>query len=497
MKHTVMALGMIALTSLSLASDTQNLLKAKLVANTKRAGVNKVLGSQSLRHQLAMHRLYQVADCEQFDKFIASDAGKEFLGRFTKDYAWMITTLCQGVPVVRNNSHEGKDLNNRYSEALIRMAIIAKKYPMIWRNEKLKEVAATIAFSTPFRNYDRAFTLRSFGYFFESMQNKELIPQFYEYEPWLLRYVTWHGETSRWLQTRYSVPPQQLHGMAWNVHYRLWNIFDDSIHSHSYAEPWDGVTGEFQVNVDVGGVCGAISKVGSLTANSHGAPCITMGQPGHCAYAYYDFAKNTWYRSNDVSRPSYPHHVILEHAFHGFTELQLAVDTFQPYDQYIKAAHVNWLGHLLASDNQNQLAERCLAMSVQQKPKAFDFRNDYLQFLCKKERIEKGQIINELKSAVTAFIAYPDQAWQLIQNAQPLFDKLSPTEKFTFIEFFHQQASQQKMDSHVMYTSLINHQFTQVDNKKQIIDLINKYYKTDKTPAKWDLDEILNPKEKK
>ncbi len=483
--------------TLATASEQSDALKRKILADTRKLGVEKALKSKSYRHNLAKHRLYQVTECSQFTKFEKSPVGIAFLKKFLSDDVWLEKTLSQGVPVVRNGSPEGKDLNNRYSEAIIRLAIICRKYPVVWKNTKLKEVAAAVAFSTPFRNNDRAFTVRSFGYFYDSIKRKQFIPDFYKYEPWMLRFVLWHGETSYWLQQKYNVPPQQLHGMAWNVSYRLRNIFDDSIHSHTYSEPWDGIFGPFQVATDVGGVCGSISKVGSLTANSHGAPCITMGQPGHCAYAYFNFDDKRWYRGNDVGRPSSPHHVIIENTFHGFSELQLTNDTFQPYNDYIKAARFNWLAHLYDTSG-SSLAEKQFATSCKIKPKAYDFRNDYLQFLCRKKKIKKSQIIREFKSAITDFVKYPDQAWQLVSNSQKLLDKLSQDEKYALVKFFHESASKQKLDHHVMYTALITHQFKILNGGRQKVSyLIDELYTAAKTPAKLDLEAVINPKAKK
>ncbi len=479
-------------------SETMSSLKSKIVAGLKKGGgANKAVASKGFRHALAKYRFYQLVDSEQFSDFNKSALGKEFLPRFLGDFSWLEKTLCQGVPVVRNGSKEGKDLNCRYAEAIIRLAIISKKYPSLLKNDKLKEMASATAFSTPFRNNDRAFTVRSFGYFYESLRTKQFIPEFYTFNPWMLRYVLWHGENSSWLQQKYDLPPQRLNGAAWTVSYRLWNIFDDSIHSHKYSEPWTTIFGDFQVATDVGGVCGSISKVGTLTANGHGAPCITMGQPGHCAYAYYNFDNKRWYRGNDVSRPSSPHHVILENTCHGFSEIQMTQDTFEPYKTYAKAAYFNWLGHLFKKDSLKR-AESYFSIACKIKPNAYDFRNDYQTALIEKKGIKNGQIMAVAKESITHFSNYPDQAWQLVMNMQPLVDKLSQKERVDLVTFFHETAGKIKFDHHVMYTKLIPHQFALLNgNKGKVKELISANYVDSRSPAKVDLDAILNPKEKK
>ena len=487
----------LTVSSLASASDKIERLRNQIISDSKTMGLKKALRSKTNHHNLAKFRLYQLSSCEQFTKFEASPAGVEFLGKFLENYEWLEKTLCQGAPIVRGRRNRNKTRNERYSEAIIRLAIICRKYPIVWRNKKLQKIASAVAFSAPFNTEDRTASVRSFGYFYDSIKRKQLIPEFFQYEPWMMRSVVWYGDTSSWLQKKYSVPPQALHNMAWNVSYRLWNIFDDSIHRSSYHEPWGELFGSFQVSTDIGGVCGAISKVGTLTANSHGAPCITMGQPGHCAYAYYNFENKTWYRGNDVSRPSTPHHSILDHSFHGFSVLQMTMDTFSPYKDYVKAAHANWLAHAFSTSS-SSTAEKLFALSCKFKAHAYDFRHDYLQFLVKKEEIKNSQIFEEFKKTITDFIAYPDQAWQLVMNAQPLIDKLPPKAKEKIVGFFHENAGKQKFDQHVMYTNLLKHQIKLLeDGRYKIKNFVSTHYPSGKTPANWDLEEILNPKEKK
>lgn len=40
--------------------------------------------------------------------------------------------------------------------------------------------------------------------------------------------------------------------------------------------------------IKYGGVCGAMSKLGSVVAQAYGVPAFPVGQPGHCAYIYLD-----------------------------------------------------------------------------------------------------------------------------------------------------------------------------------------------------------------
>ena len=51
--------------------------------------------------------------------------------------------------------------------------------------------------------------------------------------------------------------------------------------------------------IKYGGVCGAMSKLSSVLAQSYGIPTFPIGQPGHCAYIYLD-AKHNYQLGYDV-----------------------------------------------------------------------------------------------------------------------------------------------------------------------------------------------------
>ncbi|MBE6382143.1 MAG: hypothetical protein E7049_03900 [Lentisphaerae bacterium] len=84
-----------------------------------------------------------------------------------------------------------------------------------------------------------------------------------------------------------NMPINNYGGTPWMIEYRLKNCFGDSVHGPYYYKAW-ATAGEWpkrRYSQIVGGVCGELSKFGSATANAHGLPSTTVGQPGHCAYS--------------------------------------------------------------------------------------------------------------------------------------------------------------------------------------------------------------------
>ncbi len=118
----------------------------------------------------------------------------------------------------------------------------------------------------------------------------------YAQPTWLWRFAVNHGRASsgtdnmaaqqRHLDKFVNLPCGEYGGTCWMVQYRLKNSFGDSVHGPLYYKPW-ATAGEWpkrRYTQIVGGVCGELSKFGSATANAHGLPSTTVGQPGHCAY---------------------------------------------------------------------------------------------------------------------------------------------------------------------------------------------------------------------
>jgi len=82
------------------------------------------------------------------------------------------------------------------------------------------------------------------------------------------------------------LPAERYTGACWYSPYLLHNPFGDSIHGPLYYRPFENSYDNAAEMVHkVGGVCGSLSNFGAAAAIANGVPAITMGEPGHCAYA--------------------------------------------------------------------------------------------------------------------------------------------------------------------------------------------------------------------
>lgn len=152
-------------------------------------------------------------------------------------------------------------------------------------------------------------------FFAESIDQERLNSYFAELPTWLLQYCCgWKGNspfgtasTMRWLRDNCAAPSRAYTGMAYQVPYLPTNVYGDSIFTQWYYQPFDAIyPGNFAKETrDVGAVCGGLSHFGTSAACANGVPAITMGEPGHCAYAVYFDGK--WHGANSLSEDRHPH----------------------------------------------------------------------------------------------------------------------------------------------------------------------------------------------
>lgn len=152
--------------------------------------------------------------------------------------------------------------------------------------------------------------------FFAESADKELLHSGFATLPdWLMHIVCgWKGNnlfgtatTMRWLRDNCSAPAMRYTGMAFQVPYLPLNVTGDVIFSNFYYEPFQSLYPDnfAKMTRDVGAVCGGLSHFGTSSACANGVPAVTMGEPGHCAYAVYVDGK--WHPSNTVSEDRHPH----------------------------------------------------------------------------------------------------------------------------------------------------------------------------------------------
>ncbi len=134
---------------------------------------------------------------------------------------------------------------------------------------------------------------------------RKLFPYFEQAPVWELRYVvnSWaKDEDLEWAIGTVTDPKtkiqEKIGTAAYMVPYRDRNAKGVSVQNG--PEYYDHRPVTLALMVEVGGVCGAISRFGTSVAQAHGIPAMPFGQPGHCAFTWKTGA-TTWTLGNDIS----------------------------------------------------------------------------------------------------------------------------------------------------------------------------------------------------
>lgn len=211
--------------------------------------------------------------------------------------------------------------------------------------------------------------------FFAESADKELLHAGFPFLPdWLMHIVCgWKGNspfgtanTMRWLRDNCSAPAMNYTGMAFQVPYLPLNVTGDVIFSEWYYQPFQSLYPDnfAKMTRDVGAVCGGLSHFGTSAACANGVPAVTMGEPGHCAYAVY--ADGKWNPSNTISEDRNPHWDCWgENSWSAF---QMMTEMFQNGARTRDAQMVATMASVLAKHNNPINALKLYELSATMQP---------------------------------------------------------------------------------------------------------------------------------
>ena len=221
-------------------------------------------------------------------------------------------------------------------------------------------------------------------FFSQSWEEGTLNTYFGNLPDWLMHITCgWKGNspfgtatTMRWLRDNTSAVPSRYTGMAYQVSYLPLNKFGDTIFTPQYYEPYNVLyPGNFAKETrDTGAVCGGLSHFGASSACANGVPAVTMGEPGHCAYAVYVNGK--WRPSNSISEKRSPHWACW--GLYGWSAFQMMTDMYEEGQRTRDAQMVCTLANLLARNKNPNNALKLFEMAVAMQPLYSPVWTDYL-----------------------------------------------------------------------------------------------------------------------
>jgi hypothetical protein len=291
-----------------------------------------------------------------------------------------------------------------------------------------------------------------YRYFRDSRKAGKLHPVFDTLETWEKRFVVsaggnggwagdegWGEQSMAWLRDNVKLPVKDYTGACWQAPYRLENVFGDSIHGPRYYAPFNHMIHAERVR-EVGGVCGSLSHYGATAARSNGIPAITMGEPGHCAYAVRT-ARGEWTPAYSLSWERGLHTSLW-----GGTWTQLVLQEKVLGEKYAtdrSSIHL-WQARALKSKNP-ELAERAYQQALAAQPLDQPAWIEYVTWLRDSRTLDALQWKKVHDEALSALAAYPEAAWEVILAVQSTMMKdVPPDERMPFLLAFHNVIASQK-----------------------------------------------------
>ncbi len=227
-----------------------------------------------------------------FDEFAKQPEAAKFLQVLSSDLDWMKSAV-----------YSGECIAPAY--VLNIMFAIYKQEPSILRPGRPRDIATAVALEYARFSWPRERAVERAIFYIKNWREGRLNSSFDDLPMAQLRgllgykgFDQWAStESLQWALDNVHVPDAYYAGAptvqgkfaaaCWRATYRLNNVLGDSIHSN-YYETYAGYYGKnlTRRTTEVGGVCGALSHLGTVSALGNGVPAVTMGEPGHCSHAF-------------------------------------------------------------------------------------------------------------------------------------------------------------------------------------------------------------------
>ncbi|MDR2981432.1 MAG: hypothetical protein LBV12_04205 [Puniceicoccales bacterium] len=253
--------------------------------------------NKEFRTALAFWKLGNICSPEKLDEFLQDSSSKDF-GDWLQKNPEILETYLVSRPLV------GK---TRGAGALKAWAAIWKNDPESREGFWLKAaIGQTLATKAAADETDVKKALERYQFMKLCVKEKRYFPDFEELTPWEIRFVANTGKPIsevEWCQKflvekKPNFKIDNIGGSGYAIPYRLKNYRGVSVHKGK--EYYDNKPVTFALQVEYGGVCGAISTLSSWFGVSKGIPAMTVGQPGHCALIWR-VGPGKWKVGNNIS----------------------------------------------------------------------------------------------------------------------------------------------------------------------------------------------------
>lgn len=319
------------------------------------------LADPANRLDLARITLIRKVGYEGIRKVTEQKMGSAMLFELSSDLDWINGVIFSGP-------------TDRLGQGLVYLAKIYSLYSEDMQDPVTRRIAATTATEFARERYSEKDMLARFAYYFSSYQAGKLNVLFNDLAYWETRLVTgckepggWGSPQSlAWQRDNVRLPVEGYLGASGQLIYRLRNVAGDSVFSDDYLGPIMKYTKNTTAwaHREIGGVCGACSHYGAYGALAAGLPAMTMGEPGHCAYAVR--VGTEWQKGYSIYWQHGMHKTFW--GMHDWDFLILMQDLYTERNKTMVSDELVALAELLASRRMMKSAIDCFDAAVVAQP---------------------------------------------------------------------------------------------------------------------------------
>ncbi|MEI7946750.1 MAG: discoidin domain-containing protein [bacterium] len=395
---------------LALQQKLSDTLMAEAAKNG--AGVGRAVEAPAMLSCLAQYSVIRLCGADKVASIATRDGGTLFLQSFFKDTTWMEAFLAS------KKTAWPQALENLY---------LLRRYGTGWEKPFNQRLATALALQwgkgSPYQLVDR------FEHIQRALREGLMHSSF---ETLDMRELCWsvntHGTAKDYqflLDDRQTRLRDYL-GAHGGIRYVSFNVYGVSVQTGwDYLAPWEHVYGgRFLIHKQVGGVCGAVSSYGAATAQAHGIPSTTIGQPGHCAYVVR--VGQEWPVGNSVTWPS----SITTPGWDGTsyaTLNRLYEPVIQERERFMVATRLSWLAQVQVESKKGVSDwSKTFEQAILVQPTNYGTWLEYIKLLETIKELPDTTWRDLGLRAARTFSAYNDAGWALTRRC---LDKALPTMK--------------------------------------------------------------------
>ena len=406
----------------------------KLGENPKLEDVLAFLSTPENRRDIAIISLCRKAGLSELAEVTSDPMGANIVSSLASDSQWLTDTLYSGP-------------TNSLAKGLKYLSSICANRGADLNDPVTRRIAITTATEFAREGWSEKDMLERFSYYDSSYREGKLNKIFDTLDYWETRIVTGNRECSSWGSPRslawqrdnVRLPAEGYLSACTQLVYRLRNVAGDSVFSEDYLAPIRAATNDITALAyrEIGGVCGACSHYGAYGALAAGIPAMTMGEPGHCAYAVR--VGNEWKMSYSI----YWQHS-MHKTFWGLHDWEFLVLTQDLYsDKYTTQASnlIADVASFLAARRLTRAAFDCFDAAVQLQPRNWPAWLAFAGFLKQKGSTDKKRWVDLLNRITDTIgdkyhnVAATFEARYIYPQVLPLIPNLSERNKL-FAAFF-------------------------------------------------------------